>query len=623
LNDPLQTSVLPRRTRLWLWLLIGLLLAGLLPAGDARAQIQETPVDFDACAELDEDQLRSELNQIAQEVFAADANGIDLDAIIARQWDALGMDMIVDRQVDEAIARVARDEELLDKFLSGWSPEKAEELTRTVAETAFGAEAFRQAIDQLPTAVAAEIEAEIALLTAESVSFNLMCLREFIDRHYSAAIVEAFAADIRQTTGEADLLDSSAAENGILAVIDLHKAALGGIGVIIAAQITRRIAIRIAQRVSRRVAGRISARILGRVGTELIPLVGWVIGTGLIVYDVIDSLDGALPQIQESLRDEEVKVEIRREIAATVEPELRQELPVLAREIANDLYAEWLEFRRKYRQVLTLAEENPAFADLLARSEDLAKMAELVDETLAVQGRSALEAAIADGSLEAVMALPPSAVEVLAHTGSLQTVLAWSELAGRDFELMTAAELYKHKAPADLDRELFDNLLALDDPTLIAELSLLEPDQIRTLLQVSTAGLRDLAAGLTTVELGQLADYLVDLDQTGRNRLLTVVTDDPSAMTALAQPAVRAYLAEGNDVSVALAFLRGPADVMGFLNDILRLATRQIPTQLFAVKYGWPLTATALALPALLALLVVGLILRPFLRLAEIFGRAR
>ena len=68
-----------------------------------------------------------------------------------------------------------------------------------------------------------------------------------------------------------------------------------------------------------------------------------------------------------------------------------------------------------------------------------------------------------------------------------------------------------------------------------------------------------------------------------------------SAMTALARPAVRAYLAEGNDVSVALAFLRGPADVMGFLNDILRLATRQIPTQLFAVKYGWPLTAMALA----------------------------
>ena len=161
--------------------------------------------------------------------------------------------------------------------------------------------------------------------------------------------------------------------------------------------------MRIGQRVSQRVTGRITARLLGRVGTELIPIVGWIIGTGLIVYDVVDSLDGALPQIEESLKEEEIKATIRAEIGATVAPELRQELPLLAREISNDLYTAWLDFRRKYRQVLTLADENPAFNEILAQSNDLANAAEWVDATLGAAGRSALDAAIADGSLAVVL----------------------------------------------------------------------------------------------------------------------------------------------------------------------------------------------------------------------------
>ncbi|MEZ4608825.1 MAG: hypothetical protein R2838_00965 [Caldilineaceae bacterium] len=32
-----------------------------------------------------------------------------------------------------------------------------------------------------------------------------------------------------------------------------------------------------------------------------------------------------------------------------VEPELRQELPQMARTLADDLYAEWLDFKRQYR----------------------------------------------------------------------------------------------------------------------------------------------------------------------------------------------------------------------------------------------------------------------------------
>jgi hypothetical protein len=607
--------------QLRIWILTVLLIVAHLPTRAARAQNDDAmPVDaqhaqFEACAELDETALRSELNTIAQQIFASDANGIDLDALIDRQWDVLELDALVDRVIDDAVVQAGQDEELLDKMLSGWSPARAEDLTRTVAERAFGSETFRQAIDQLAAGVAVEIEAEIELLTAESVSINLLCLRQFIDRHYSDAIVSAFAADLRQRAGAAELVENGGINNGMLAVIDLHKTALGGVGVIVASQLARRIAVRIAQRVSQRVTGRITARVLGRVGTELIPIVGWVVGTGLIVYDVIDSLDGALPQIEEALKDEEVKATIRAEIGAAVGPELRQELPLLAREIADDLYAEWLDFQRKYRQVLTLAEENPAFNDLLTETDDLAAAAELVDAALSAAGRNALEAALADGTFAQVLNLPPVAADLLADTGSFETVLTWAALAGEELGAVMAAELHKHQRPGELDRDLLDSLLALDDPAMLTKLALLAPDELRSLLMISSAGLRELAAGLTADELRQLAAYVPVLDQTARNRLISTITADPGAMAVIGRPEVRAYLASGRDAATAIAFLRGPADLMGFANDVLRLATNQVSTGLFAAKYGWPLTATGIALPVLLALALVGLILRPFLSL--------
>ena len=198
----------------------------------------------------------------------------------------------------------------------------------------------------------------------------------------------------------------------------------------------------------------------------MIPVVGWIIGTGLIVYDVVDSLDGSLPQIQESLKEPEVKAAIRSEIGLAVAPELRQELPVLAREIANDLYSDWLDFRRKYRQVLTLADENPAFGALLASAaavlegadgadgNTLANAAEWVDAMLATEGRQALDAAIEDGTLAAALALPVTAVDILSAGGTLQSVLDWATLAGSDFEAVLAGELYKHQSPDVLDRGL-------------------------------------------------------------------------------------------------------------------------------------------------------------------------
>ncbi|MCB0069235.1 MAG: hypothetical protein KDD77_18860, partial [Caldilineaceae bacterium] len=199
---------------------------------------------------------------------------------------------------------------------------------------------------------------------------------------------------------------------------------LGGIGVIIAAQITRKIVTSIANRVSQRVAGRIAGRILGRAGSTVIPVAGWIVGTGMIVYDIYDSRDGALPQIQNSLKSTNVKNGVSEEIEAAIRPELATEIPSLARSVANDLFAEWRTVKRNIQQVLEIAAEDEDFAALLAglgSQEQLAKLVAVVSVVMTDGGRSVLDAAVADGTLARVLDLPDAAVTLVRESGSLQT----------------------------------------------------------------------------------------------------------------------------------------------------------------------------------------------------------
>ena len=44
-----------------------------------------------------------------------------------------------------------------------------------------------------------------------------------------------------------------------------------------------------------------------------------MIGAGLIVWDLVEGAQGALPQIQETLQSDEIKAEVRAEIATAID----------------------------------------------------------------------------------------------------------------------------------------------------------------------------------------------------------------------------------------------------------------------------------------------------------------
>ena len=591
-------------------LLIQSLLLSVLPLHAQTVQQPETTLR--QCSDVSEDTLLNELNTVSQQVFADALTQIDVAGIVDTQWDNLSVDSVIDRAVDDAVQQVQTDTGLWAKFLSSWSADQAKELTGAVANKTFESEAFRSKLDQLSVAVAAEIGGKVGELSAESVSAAFYCLQTFIGGNYADVLVASFEERVQSAVGDgSNALDQQTLDPGILAILDQHKVALGGVGVIIATQITRKLLVELGETIAKRVAGRIVGRVLGRVGSELVPIAGWIIGTGLIVYDVYSSRDGALPQIQEELKSAEVKAGIRSEVVASIEPELDLQLPEMARSIANDLFARWRDTKRDIRQVIDLADSNPQFKSILDGLEDQTQLAKLVNLTGAImtaQGRAAVDSAIADGSLERALSLPASAPELLAAVGSLPDAIAWGDVAGELLDQVVSLEIYKARKPGDLDRATLEKLVAVGDKAAVSNLVLLDTAALSSILTLSSENLKAIASKLTPDQLTWLAQSLPNLSQEQRNQLVAQLVSDPGVISQLQRSNLLGSVSQSDDINQILTFIAGSRDLAAWAGDAVRLFSLQVGLPLFAAKYGWGWTAGTVAIALLLVLVVVRLI---------------
>lgn len=589
---------------------------------------QATDTTLQNCDSVDEEALQDELNSITQEVVAASAEQIDIGRIVEEQWRALKMDTIIDAQVDSAIERVKGEEDYWNKLLSSWSAETAAELTRKVTNYTFESETFQAKIDELSHNVALSISEKIALLSAQSVSAAFFCLQTFISGNYSGALVQAFEEQVRLAT-EGVTFDNEALDTSLLSIIGQHGTALGGIGVIIVAQISRRLMVEIGETIAERIAGRIVGRILGRAGSTIIPIAGWIVGAGMIAYDLYSSRDGALPQIQETLKSEEVKSGIRSEIAASIEPELLRELPQIARDISNQLFNQWRDVKRNIRQVLELSTENVAFNALLNEQktpEDLAKLVNLVGAAMPVLGHDGLLEAVDSGLFAQVFAQPEAAFQIVSDSGSLQDAIDWSNAAGNLLDQVVATEVYKHQPAGALDKTLLEKLLAVNDKAAIQKLALLKPEALQALLTVSTSNLATLATQVEAADLEALSGFLPTLNQAQVNQLVARVMSEPATVSHLQDPALRDYLtSNSSNLDAALPFLLSPKEGAAPLFDAGQVLLGQVSWRLFLFKYGVgqsALVTVGAVVLALIALrLVLGLIGWLFSPITRLFGR--
>jgi len=543
---------------------------------------------FQECEQVDEALLRDELNRITQDVFATEQGDLDIAGLVDEQWTVLGMDALLDSQIDLAVERVRSEEDYWDRVLSGWSAAKAEEFTTKVATYAFDSEPFRTAIEDLSIGVADGLTAQMETMSARSASSALLCIQEFIGSTYSETMVGLFADDIQAGMDAADLTDVDAGVNPIL---DSRTKTLAGVGVIIGTQIAKRLA----QALAKRVAGKVVGRVLGRAATSIIPLAGWIIGGGLLVWDLVEAGDGSLPQIQEAMKAPDVKMGIRTEIAAAVDEELAAELPEMARTVSNDVYSQWLDFRRKYTRVLQLADQNASFRGLLdgANVSDVGRLGDLVayyDQSL---DQADLQMDLASGRMERLLYLPDEAVDLLQATADPAVVVAWADLAGDRLAAVVTTDLFRLAQPEDFaDRDALEQVLALDDGAAIAQIMLLDEDQRTVLLYLPVEQVQILATAYTNDDLLWLISYAEEMDPQRRAQFVDRILREPALMPQLKFENIRKAVLESDNMPETLSFLvpeqatQSPMQqVTEVIEDTEQVLSGDVPWRLFLGKY--------------------------------------
>ena len=599
---------------------ISLLLMSLSPPSAARAQ-STAPVSytFEECDQVDEASLRDELNGITQTVVADEQSSLDVAEIINRHWRDMGMDSRVDNAVNDAIELVGSDTSFWELILSGWSPSKAEELATKVAEEAFGSDGFASRFDELSTVVADDIVEEIRLVTAKSASSALTCVQEFIGGRFSKTLTVELN---RQIEAELELLMLDPdTDQSFLDILEIHSNLAGGVAVIIGTRIGVELARRLASVLTRNIIGRIVSRILVRVVIVGIPFVGWIVGGALVVIDLYNSRDGALPLIQDSFQKDTVKTEMRKWMAEAVSEGLRLEMPTLARNVANSAFSQWQEFRRKFARVLELSETNPRFKLILDFTEvdQLAKLSELV-ALVEEYEPDRLEDLLNSGQFAFIQSLPQEGLEIYRHSGKSETLVSWAELAGElllkvvDYKLYLASEVTDFADPSALK-----TVLRLENETAIHKSMSLDSEEREALLALTLETARSLLlSDLNTSQLSFIAAaYFTALSPQDSELLANFVLNSPALISLLESDSVQEALRQSKNLQAALSFLvkgmnreRGFGSVFQVLEDLAPVLSGDVSWLLFWHKNGSTLSNPRNLLIILGGLLLLYLILR-------------
>ena len=511
-------------------LLALLLLATILPAATAEAQETSHTYTFPECEHVEEELLLSELNRITRSVLEREKSGLDVAKIVEENWTGLGLDGVVDAAVDQAVDRVREEKGTLDRIFSGWSENKATEMAESVANYAFGSREFRNAIDELSSAIVAELTVEIHLMTEKSAASALLCVQDFIGATFSEVMSEVLEDSIFEWLQEIEAGNVEREDD----IVDLgdRKLSISGIGTIVATQIAHLVA----KKVTQGILGKVVTRILGRAASAAVPIAGWVIGGALIIYDVYEAWEGSLPQIKDDLKSERVKETIRKEIVSVVDQELDNSMPGISQSVTIEIYRRWKSFLQDFELIMRLAENNASFRTIVngVTADQVDKLTELVELAVDVLGKEWLNRIIGTGEFERIFALPRASFEILREKSDPELVLAWAELADMRIVSVVETELYKIASPTKVgDRGTLEKILALEEALVIQDLMQKSVDERETLLRLPTIQTKWILAELSKPEVDWLVTYLLEMPTTAQSRLVDFVVRDRDLFSLL------------------------------------------------------------------------------------------
>jgi hypothetical protein len=600
------------------------------PLNLALAQTVASSEVIDQCRTIDPADLETEMQQFTQQFFFEDIRTLNVPRIILTHWNALEVNIVIENEVASARERVQQDAGGLDKLMSAWRPGKAEELAEQVATYAFTSERFQEVLYDLSVAVAADITSGFEEVASSSSSAALTCMQTYIGGSYGQVVASIFGDEIIDQSVDTNLADISAAGTGT----GFRGRAAAGLGAVVAGYIARAVIQKVSVQITQRITGNIVGRILGRAGTSAagaasaaVPVVGWVVGIGLLTWDVIDgSQRGALPQIERALTSDQTQERIRSEIATVIVEDLPALSDEIASDIANEITSEWSRFLEDYDTLLVLARRNRQFATFLdaTNEDDLFKLARIV----APMSQRAAVAALNNGVLEAALELPDSAMAIIESGQSLEMTLDWAAAADRHLERVISLEVFNYLAPDDLNASNF-NILMNASNSSVRKLVGLGADDLKIVLdKVPAANLEELTQVTNAEQLSTFVWYADRLEQPATDLLTYTWTNEPETIDRFSPRPTRTAIVNAANQRANIRIVARPITPMTRVQDISAFLSGQVSMQTLALKYPnvqWMLIAVGIILLVILLSLLkpVLLMLRTILRpLGWLIGRA-
>ena len=550
------------------------------------AQAAASSATLEQCLNLSEKDLRSELRTLTRQFFSAELSAVDLPRMVENKWLELGLPDLLETEVSRTIDEVKNETGNWQRLTSYLLPAQATALAEQIAGRAFTSEVLQKRLETLSSEVATDFTDSFTSVAARSASAATECVQSYLGNAYGGAVSTAFAQELR-TQIETNSRDALTAD--LEPTTGAGVSSGFGVATIAGSYIARTVVKRLSVQLSRRVAGNLAARILGRAGSSVIPVIGWAVGGGLIVWDVVNGVvNGPFPAIRRQLAGDETQRQIQEEIANS----LREDIPTVSAElsagIANEVFTQWQSFTQNFRLVLDLAGRNAAFRQDLGRVPeiDLYKLAEVV--------RSVPEWAVLEatrkGELRRVVELPESALEILETSPSITTVLAWADLAGTRLDDVVKTEVYRYKAPTDFSQRTLKRLLNTDNVVTIAEVSTLPKEDMDTLLNLPTANLNALTNEFNSGQLETVAWYAEALNQEPFNALVTRLIERPSRLEKFAPEAVRNAVVDSHEPLTAVTFLgsepaAGVDYFTAFNRDLSLVFAGKVSGTLFPARY--------------------------------------
>ena len=552
--------------------LVVLLIFALVPARPVFGQVTPPTYTFAECEHVEESVLLGELNRIVVAVFDSEENDLDYQAIVDRKWGELGMDQVVDSAVDKAADKLLAEEGLWDRIKSGWHSPTAKAFATKVIATAFGSKEFEIAVNDLSVEIVDELTVRLQIMTTISASSALLCLEEFIDETFSNTMSDVLEREVQERLNESKTDPEVPAEVG--QVLSARAISLAGVGVILGTQIAKALA----KKISGRIAGKIVTRIVGKAAGAVIPIAGWIIGGALIIWDIVQLPKGAVPQIRDSLKGDDVKELVRTQIADVVKQEIESEFDHAAENVTAEMYQHWKNLLKEFRPVLRLAEQNPRFREILdgVKADKVEELLALVSASGEVLGTEGRDRTIESGDFERIYALPDGALEILRVTADPTIVLAWAELSAVEIDRIVETKLFSVASPLDFeDAESLGRVLDLEEPSVVEDVMEMDVELRSALLRLPAVQTRWLFLVLRTEDVVWLAEYMGRLDSAEAEELVEYLRDFRGLLAELkSSEELQASLPISLDLAIKIPKLLElvfgtPPDQLGKLSNLI------------------------------------------------------